>query len=292
MKLSEAFNEYIEENCVPRGNTERVIKAARARAVVIARRTGDPEVESITLADVAEFRNNMAENLSVGTQRVYLGFIRQTLRWQALKGRDVLNYQLVVMPREMPFRRQALTPEEVERMEEAALKIRDRLLISLLYTSGIRISELLSLQRDSINDCRFFVIGKGRKGRDCFTDKKTMALLELYLKQRTDSNPALFVSFRGKLISPQLIDIMLKRTAKRAGIDKPVSAHVFRHSFATNLAESNVNAFYIQQLLGHKEIATTALYAHPSYVGMGNFYRKNVSRNLWQKHHSSGIIRR
>lgn len=292
MKLLEAFNEYIEESCVPRGNSERTIKAVRARAVIVAKRFGNPEIEDIKFEDVVKFRNEMAGELRQTTQSIYLCFIRATLRWQALKGRNVLNYQLVVMPRCAPRDKRPLLPEEVSRMEDAATCIRDRLLISLLYTSGIRISELLSLNRDSIVNGEFYVIGKGNKGRVCFTDDKTMALLKLYLKQRKDSSPHLFVSSRGNLVSPQLVDCMLKRTARRAGITKRVSAHIFRHSFATNLIDNEVDTIYVQRLLGHKMISTTSVYAHPNYEQMRRTYFNRMAQTAWQKHHSSGIIRR
>lgn len=280
MKLLEAFNEYINECCIPRGNSDRVIKAERARAVVIAERLGNPKVEDITLEDVSKFRAEMAEKLSLGTQSIYLGFIRATLRWEALKGRKVLNYELIVRPRTAPRERKALSPDEVRRMEDSSICIRDRLIISLLYTSGIRIAELMSLERDSIQDGRFYVVGKGHNGRYCFTDKKTMSLLKLYLKQRKDENPALFVSSRGNPVSPQLVDRMLKRTGERAGIDKNISAHVFRHSFATNLLEEDMNVVYIQRLLGHKELSTTAIYAHPSYKDIHRDYQRKMARLL------------
>jgi integrase/recombinase XerD len=278
MKLSEAFNEYIEENCVPRGNTERVIKNTRAKAVVIAKRMGNPKVEDIRVEDILKFRAEMADKLCLATQSSYLAFIRRTLRWQALKGRKVLNYQLIVLPKVAQRERQALTQDEVKRLEEATTCIRDRLLISLLYTSGIRVQELMDLNRDSVQDGAFYVVGKGHVGRHCFTDKKTMALLKLYLKQRKDENEALFISSRGNRMNPQLIDRMLKSTARRAGINKPVSCHVFRHSFATNLLQEGMNEIYIQRFLGHKMISTTSIYTHPSYKRMMTAYQRKMSQ--------------
>ena len=278
MKLSEAFKEYIEENCVPRGNSERVIKATRARAVVIARRMGNPRVEDIRVEDILKFRAEMSENLGLATQSNYLAFIRRTLRWQALKGRKVMNYQLIVLPKVVQRERQALSQDDVKRLEQATTCIRDRLLISLLYTSGIRAQELMDLNRDSVQDGIFYVVGKGHVGRHCFTDKKTMALLKLYLKQRKDENEALFISSRGNRMNPQLIDRMLKSTARRAGIEKPVSCHVFRHSFATNLLQEGMNEIYIQRLLGHKMISTTSIYAHPSYKRMMTAYQRKMSQ--------------
>ena len=278
MKLLEAFNEYIEESCVPRGNSERTIKAVRARAVIVAKRFGNPEIEDIKFEDVVKFRNEMAGELRQTTQSIYLGFLRATLHWQALKGRNVLNYQLIVLPKVAQRERQALSQDDVKRLEEATTCIRDRLLISLLYTSGIRVQELMDLNRDSVRDGTFYVVGKGHVGRHCFTDKKTMALLKLYLKQRKDENEALFISSRGNRMNPQLIDRMLKSTAKRAGIEKPVSCHVFRHSFATNLLQEGMNEIYIQRLLGHKMISTTSIYAHPSYKRMMTAYQRKMSQ--------------
>ena len=121
MKLSETFKEYIEENCVPRGNSERVIKATRARAVVIARRMGNPRIEDIKVEDILKFRSEMAENLCLATQSNYLAFIRRTLRWQALKGRKVMNYQLIVLPKVAQRERQALSQDVANRLAEPPL---------------------------------------------------------------------------------------------------------------------------------------------------------------------------
>jgi site-specific recombinase XerD len=79
-------------------------------------------------------------------------------------------------------------------------------------------------------------------------------------------------------MNPQLIDRMLKSTARRAGINKPVSCHVFRHSFATNLLQEGMNEIYIQRFLGHKMISTTSIYTHPSYKRMMTAYQRKMSQ--------------
>ena len=174
------------------------------------------------------------------------------------------------MTRSIP---QTLSTEEVERLIDAPdLKtpygVRDRAILELLYSSGLRVTELSSLEMHQIDLEQGYlrVVGKGSKERIVPIGSEALAALESYLnssrshfvKPKTGSE--LFLSERGTAISRQMIWVIIKRWAKAAGIDKPVKPHLLRHSFATHLLSGGADLRVIQEMLGHADISTTQIY--------------------------------
>jgi site-specific recombinase XerD len=148
-------------------------------------------------------------------------------------------------------------------MIDNAYNLRNAFIISLLYSSGIRLSELISLNQGQIVDRRFTVIGKGRKPRLCFIDQRTEQLMDQYLASRTDHSDALVVSFEHKeRMTATNVQLLIRNSAKRAGINKKVTPHTLRHSFATNFLKNNGNMRYLSAMLGHASLDTTMMYAH------------------------------
>ena len=144
-------------------------------------------------------------------------------------------------------------------------QIRDKLIISMLYYTGIRKSELLALNWNDINLEKSVLTirsGKGRKYRTIPIHPKLQKLLDMYLSQRLPlTNYALFVGEQGKQLSKNSFDNILKMYLKLSGLDsKGFSAHCFRHSFATHLVESGVDIFTVQELLGHASLDSTKIY--------------------------------
>jgi site-specific recombinase XerD len=122
---------------------------------------------------------------------------------------------------------------------------------------------MIQLNRNSIVDHKFTVIGKGRKARLCFIDDRTEKLMGQYLKSRDDNSEALIVSAQNKArMTPTNVQLLIKNSAIRAGIDKRVTPHTLRHSFATNFLKNNGNMRYLSTMLGHASLDTTMMYAH------------------------------
>lgn len=160
-----------------------------------------------------------------------------------------------------------LTQEEVRALVKGAKDVRDRAIIQTLYC-GLRVSEVAGLER---NDLDFSGMklqvrhGKGDKARVVRMSKQLAELVRKYLGKRGDTLPYLFVTRDGKRqLGVRAIQRMVKNTAARAGIQKPVSCHKLRHSFATHLLESGVDIRYIQALLGHADLSTTQIYTQVS----------------------------
>jgi site-specific recombinase XerD len=152
--------------------------------------------------------------------------------------------------------------------------LRDRAILELLFSSGLRVSELTGLNRDHINLKRreFMVRGKGQKDRPIFISEEAAKWVQEYLDKRTDTLPPLFVNYSGrneasnsgdfKRLTPRSIQRMVARYAKLAGITKHVSPHTLRHSFATDLLMNGADLRSVQALLGHSNISTTQIYTH------------------------------
>jgi len=153
--------------------------------------------------------------------------------------------------------------------------LRDRAIIELLFSSGLRVSELVNLNRDHINLKRraFMVRGKGQKDRPVFVSQHAAEHVENYLQARQDSLPALFLSYSRRSTKPTMsgdyrrlsarsIQRMISHYARLAGITKHVSPHTMRHSFATDLLMNGADLRSVQSLLGHSSISTTQVYTH------------------------------
>lgn len=161
---------------------------------------------------------------------------------------------------------------------------RDRAMLELLYSSGLRLAELVDLDCGDIDvqDATARVTGKGNKERVVPVGRKALAALRTWQVSRTQlaaqDEDALFVSQRGTRISPRAVQARVTHWAKRQGIDSNVYPHLFRHSFATHLLESSHDLRGVQELLGHANISTTQVYTHLDFQHLAQIYDKTHPR--------------
>lgn len=172
-------------------------------------------------------------------------------------------------------------PENLETKRN--VKYRNRAMLELLFATGMRISELINLNREDLKlneakqiilDDRIFITGKGKKQRFVYLTERSKFYVERYLQIRTDDFQALFIPYRGLRkssenpyevrVSANYLQSKIKQYRVRLGINIPTSAHSFRHGFATYLAENGANPAAIQHLLGHESLQTTSRYVHSS----------------------------
>ena len=224
--------------------------------------------------------NQNHERLSALTQSYHLIALRGFLKYLAKRGIRSLDPSLVELPRATKKQVTFLHFDEVERLLsniplDNETGLRDRSIIELLFSGGLRVSELCNLNRSSINLERreFMVRGKGKKDRPIFIDQTTADHLQEYLSARTDSLPALFLnnstnqntpdtSGNFRRLSPRSIERIIEKHARAAGITKHVTPHTLRHSFATDLLMNGADLRSVQSLLGHANISTTQIYTH------------------------------
>lgn len=172
------------------------------------------------------------------------------------------------------------SPSVFEKNKKVVL--RNRAMLEVLFSTGMRISELISLNRDQIDKSgRIFIRGKGKKERFVYLTDRAKEHIKRYLSIREDDHPALFVPYRGRntgkvatRISPNYLQMKIKKYRERLGINVPTSAHSLRHGFATYLAEQGANPAAIQVLLGHESLHTTTRYVHASDKYAQDAHRK------------------
>ena len=160
------------------------------------------------------------------------------------------------------------------------IAIRDRAMMELFYSSGLRLSELvdLNLQQIDLEQGSVRVLGKGRKERDIPVGSLAVAAIKAWLPVRSElassDESALFLSSRGKRISARTVQQRIQHWARRQGLDTGVHPHMLRHSFATHVLESSGELRAVQELLGHANISTTQVYTHLDFQHLAEVYDK------------------
>ncbi len=226
------------------------------------------------------YQNEKGQRLSATTQAYHLIALRGFLTYLAKRKIDSLDPSLVELPKTTKRQVSFLYVDEVERMigeipVDSETDLRDRAIIELLFSSGLRVSEMIGLNRDSINLDRreFLVRGKGQKDRPIFISKTAAGYVSDYLDARMDQLPALFLNNSKHLgepetsgdfrrLSPRSVERIVEKRARAAGITKHVTPHTLRHSFATDLLMNGADLRAVQSLLGHSDISTTQIYTH------------------------------
>jgi integrase/recombinase XerC len=162
--------------------------------------------------------------------------------------------------------------------EGEPLAIRDRAIMELLYSSGLRLAELVGLDLGHLDlrDRTVHVLGKGRKARLVPVGRVAVRALERWLAERASlvgaQEPALFVGRSGRRLGRRALELRIVHWARRQGLDQHVYPHLFRHSFASHLLESGAELRGVQELLGHADIATTQIYTHLDFQHLARIY--------------------
>lgn len=263
MLISEAFDSYQRNYMVIRHQSIRILETHSVCRRSLIEAVGDKDMADLTIEDVSLWVKSLQKNRCLNTVRNYITRLRVVADYMALLGVPSIKSALIPIPKREATVPAFLEPREVEAMIACSYNLRNAFVISLLYSSGIRLSEMIQLNRGQIHDRCFTVIGKGKKPRLCFIDQRTEGLMDLYLESRTDNSDALVVSFENKArMTPTNVQLLVRNSANRAGIHKKVTPHTLRHSFATNFLRNNGNMRYLSTLLGHASMDTTAMYAH------------------------------
>lgn len=222
---------------------------------------------------------NTSDELQKTTQNYHLIALRSFLKYCAKRDIPALPPEKIELAKVTRKQVTFLTVDELERLfaqpdTTAIAGIRDRAILELLFCSGLRVSELVGLDRDHINLKRreFMVRGKGQKDRPIFISPSAADWIQKYLDKRQDSVRPLFIRYSGNKkidlsgnyhrLTARSVQRMVARYALLAGITKHVSPHTLRHSFATDLLMNGSDLRSVQALLGHSNISTTQIYTH------------------------------
>lgn len=228
--------------------------------------------------------------LKRSTQNYHLIAIRSFLKYLSRRDINSLACEKIEIGKNPSHEIEFLDGSEVERLLNAAdgedLKsLRDRAILELLFSAGLRVSELVQINRDQMNLQRqeFSVRGKGDKIRIVFISDTAKKSIENYIAKRQDIDPALFIRFSKKKVSEnqqtkrltsRSIQRIVKYYAAKAGIVKDVHPHTLRHSFATDLLSNGADIRSVQTMLGHSSITTTQIYTHITNQQLKDIHRK------------------
>jgi integrase/recombinase XerD len=286
-----AFIEYLEFEKGLSLNTRVAYRRdlSKFMAFVREKMANNKGPEEITKQDIVAFLawqvNSGAEHSTIARS---LSSIKTFYKYLVLDGLVAANpagdLETPKIRRKLP---RVLSVDEVDRLMEAPkvtlpLGIRDRAMLELMYGTGVRVSELLSLQLDDINFTAGFLrcLGKGRKERIIPVNQTASDWVQRYLARsrnllsKSSQERALFLNARGKRMSRQGFFKILNAYAKAAEIDKEVTPHTLRHSFATHLLENGADLRAVQEMLGHSDISTTQIYTHLTRSRLREVYQQ------------------
>lgn len=298
MKLDQAVDEYLDYLAIERGRSKRTIINYRHYLTRLSDYAGDISVSDITPELIRKWRlwlhelgSDRSDELSKATQNYHLIALRNLLKYCHKRNIPALAPDQIELAKTSKKQVTFLNKDELESLfkQPNVLEIgglRDRAILELLFSSGLRVSELTNLDITHINLDRreFMVRGKGQKDRPIFVSQQAADWLKLYLEKRTDNLPALFISYGGRAIAntsgnyrrltPRSIQRMVAHYSLLAGITRHVSPHVLRHSFATDLLMNGADIRSVQAMLGHSNIATTQIYTHVTDPHLKSIHEK------------------
>lgn len=291
--LSELFKDFLEYLEIEKGRSKKTIENYHhyiGRFFVwlaphLYKSEEGLKAEDITLENVRKFRlflNNIkgkeTDTLKRNTQNYHLIALRTFLSYLIKRDIPVLAPDKIELAKHPPREISFLNPEEIERLLKSPSGshirvLRDRAILDTLFSSGVRVSELCSLNRDQIDwqKGEITVRGKGDKLRVVFLSGEAKSNIHEYLKKRVDMDPSLFIriprdnkfeKYPNLRLTPRSIQRIVRYYASKAGIVKRVFPHAIRHSYATDLLRAGADIRSVQAMLGHSSITTTQIYTH------------------------------
>ncbi|MBP6989459.1 tyrosine-type recombinase/integrase [Candidatus Shapirobacteria bacterium] len=230
------------------------------------------------------------------TQGYYVIALRSFLKWLVRNDYPVMQPEKIEVPKNRDHSLKFLNGEQIERLLNQPLMstkvgLRDRAILELFFSTGLRVSELARLNREQINlnTREFGVIGKGGHSRVVFISQRAAVFMDRYLKSRTDKDKPLFIRYGGKKdliteeekmrLSPRSIERMVKHYVRLAKLPVEATPHTLRHSMATDMLRAGADIRSVQELLGHKNIATTQIYTHVTDARLREVHNKFHSGN-------------
>ncbi len=307
-KTEERVNQFLEHLEVERNLSRYTVRnyAHYLRRFVAwwERRGGGKDVEELMIEDVRQFRlflsrlaDRKGEVLSKSTQAYHVIALRSLLKWLIKQDVKTLSPEKVDVPKAESRSLKFLDREQVERLLNAPTisdspGLRDKAILETLFSTGLRVSELVALNRESIDlrQREFGVIGKGRRPRVVFLSQRAAQWLGRYLVTRVDQWPPLFIRYSGgrpvlgskgeeMRLTVRSVQRIVRQYVRKIKLPVEATVHTLRHSFATDLLRSGAGLREVQELLGHKNITATQIYTHVTNPQLKAVHEKYHSGN-------------
>ena len=293
-KLLTDFLEYLE---VEKGRSQRTLRNYDFYLRRFVEWAKFPTPGNITLDMVRKYRvwlhrtieGRNTEEPSVSTQNYHLIALRAFLKYLSKRDIVTLAPEKIELAKHPDRHVEVLNEEELLRILEAPrgdslIALRDKAVLELLFSTGLRVSEAAGLEIEDVNlkSDEFSVTGKGGKRRIVFLSDRARDAISAYLKKRADTSTYMFVSHdraKGKReemnLSPRSIQRIVDKYSKMAGVTKKVSPHTLRHTFATDLLRGGADIRAVQAMLGHASITTTQVYTHVTDKHLREVHKKH-----------------
>jgi integrase/recombinase XerD len=283
----EKLNDFLTHLQLERGASPHTVEAYRRDLVDLGDFVEHEDPDTIAVSVLDDYAVALRDRgLSPATVRRRLAAVRAFLKHRAREGGRGDAGRTVALPRLGRRLPEALTTAEAERIvtspDASPRGLRDRAMLELLYGAGLRVSELVSLRVSDVDLAERMVrtMGKGGKQRVVPMGKSASEAARIYLQRgrpylgRMQRGDVLFLNHRGQGITRQAVFQLVREHARQAGIEKEVTPHTLRHSFATHLIEGGADLRSVQEMLGHASIETTQVYTHVSPEHVRRQYKK------------------
>ncbi|MEK7582085.1 MAG: site-specific tyrosine recombinase/integron integrase [Patescibacteria group bacterium] len=301
-KLNELEREFLEHLEIERGRSLKTIENYKHYLDRFFFFLKNDNPKAITDDAIREYRlwlnrqpapktGVSSETLKKKTQNYYLIALRSFLKYLRKRGVDSFAPERIELAKISERSLDLIEPKDLDRLLKAPdgddiKSLRDRAILELFFSTGLRVSELCSLSRDlDLSRDEFSVRGKGEKVRVVFLSPSAKEAVGVYIKKRADVDDALFVQHGPRAkdkkdlrLTPRSIERIVKYYAVKAGISKKVTPHVIRHSFATDLLQNGADIRSVQMMLGHSNIATTQIYTHITDKQLREVHKKFHNR--------------
>lgn len=300
MKLEQTVRKFLEYCEVGKGHSVLTIRNYQHylnRLLQFCEQESINEVEDVNLDLIHKYRLGLnriqqanGQPLGKQTQNYHLIALRAMLKYCAKNDIQTLPAEKIELA-DTPEREISILEEsELQRLLEAPTKWRDKAILNLLFSTGLRLSELAGLNREDVNleTGEFSVKGKGGKIRVVFLSDAARDILRQYLKNRGDGDSALFTRETNRKdlarqemrLSVRQIERVVTAAAKKAGIVKPVHVHTLRHQFASDLLRGGADLRSVQTMLGHSSVTTTQIYTHITNPQLKEVHRRFHGKQL------------
>jgi len=298
MKLAQAIDQFLEYCQIEKGKSPKTLENYQHYLSRFLNFTKDIPVTKINAKIIRTYRlhllthkNTKGETISHRTQNYHLIALRSLLKY--LHKIDINTFspekiELIKQPASLP---QFLEYNEIIQLlsyqpdQKNVVELRDLAILHTLFSTGLRVSELVKLQKDDISHKRqeISIIGKGGKSRIVFLSSSAEDNIKKYLSKRKDTDPHLFVNHYRKHhqtspLTPRSIQRIIKKMAKKTGIAKSITPHTLRHSFATDLLINGADLRSVQSLLGHSSVTSTQIYTHLTDKQLKEIHQKYHGR--------------
>jgi integrase/recombinase XerD len=304
MLFAEAKTDFLEHLELEQNRSQKTISNYDHYLTRLIDFAGDIQVSDVDTELVRKWRlwlNRLGTNTSDELQRITVNYhliaLRSFLKYLAKRDIPAMSADKIELARIHRKQVTFLNEDELTRLFAqpdltTMIGTRDRAILELLFSSGLRVSELVGLDRGHINLKlrEFSVRGKGQKDRPVFVSEEATKWIENYLSKRDDAASPLFIRYSGtkkidqtgnfQRLTARSVQRLVSRYARLAGITKHVHPHVLRHSFATDLLMNGSDIRSVQVMLGHSDISTTQIYTHVTDQHLKGVYEKFHSKHL------------